>query len=233
MVISDVFVTPRGMKPASTRRWTAGALRSARRSLRATRPAQFGMPASEIDSLIVQGTPRKGGTSSWLRPMRSSAASASASAAAKRSQASALVRGWRASRRSTWAWTTSRAVTSRVRIARARPVALRRVSAGADAVIAMARTYRCARAAIGSAAGDLDLHRERDGPRVVHDAEVAAVGVFALVGEGDRGLAGRLRDDRSSGAVGSGADLGDPRVGDRRGHAVERVRERQARSGRA
>jgi hypothetical protein len=100
IVISEVLVTPRGMKPASMSRWTAGALVSARRSRRATRPAQLGIPATEMDSLTVHGTPRNGGRSFSPRAMRASAASASRRASAKRSQASALVRGWRAWRRS-------------------------------------------------------------------------------------------------------------------------------------
>jgi hypothetical protein len=96
IVISDVFVTPSAMKPASSIRCAAGAVVSETWPRRATRPAQFGIPFSAIDSLIVHGTPTNGGSSSGslAAAIRSSAASASASAAAKRSFASAFVRGW-------------------------------------------------------------------------------------------------------------------------------------------
>ena len=51
--------------------------------LRATTPAVLGMPSNPIDSLIVHGTPRYGGSSSAssAAAIRASAASASSSAA--------------------------------------------------------------------------------------------------------------------------------------------------------
>ena len=54
---SGVFVTPSGIAPASIMRCTVGALVSERHVLRETSPAQLGMPAIAIDSLIVHGTP--------------------------------------------------------------------------------------------------------------------------------------------------------------------------------
>src|SRR5947209_5779496 len=63
-VSSDVFVTPSGIAPASANRCTAGALSRAWYSLRATTPADCGMPARAIDSLTVNGTPRSTGNSS-------------------------------------------------------------------------------------------------------------------------------------------------------------------------
>ena len=54
---SGVFVTPSGIAPASIMRCTVGAFSVLRYWLRETSPAQFGIPAIAIDSLIVQGTP--------------------------------------------------------------------------------------------------------------------------------------------------------------------------------
>ena len=83
MVSSEVFVTPSGIAPRSSRRCVVGADCGASVPLRATTPAVLGMPTNPIDSLIVQGTPRYGGSSSSspAAAIRSSAASASSSAA--------------------------------------------------------------------------------------------------------------------------------------------------------
>jgi len=82
MQSSEVFVSPSGIAPASISRCATGAVVSARTSLRASSPPQFGIPATAIDSLIVQGTPSSGG--SWSlgedAAIRASAASASARA---------------------------------------------------------------------------------------------------------------------------------------------------------
>ncbi len=59
---SGVFVTPSGIRPASSRRWTVGAFSVLRHSRRETSPAQLGIPSIAIDSLIVQGTPSSGGS---------------------------------------------------------------------------------------------------------------------------------------------------------------------------
>ena len=145
IVSSDVFVTPSGMKPASISRCAAGAVVSERRSRSATMPAQLGIPRSAIDSLIVHGTPRNGGSSSPgpAAAIRSSAASASASPSAKRSHASAFVRGWQLCSRQAWASTTSRADSSRARIAAARSRALRSVvAATASSIPAVAAAAR-------------------------------------------------------------------------------------------
>ena len=116
---SGVFVTPSGIAPASIMRWTVGAFSVLRTWLRETRPAQLGIPAIAIDSLIVQGTPRNGGSSSRsvAAATRASAASASSRAASKRSTTTALMRSCMCSMRSMCASTTSRELISRVRIA--------------------------------------------------------------------------------------------------------------------
>ena len=135
-------MTASGIAPASRRRRAAGAVSAARWSRRLSRPAQLGIPASAIDSLIVHGTPSSGGRASCspAAAMVWSAASASASAASKRSAASALRRGWTARRRSTCACTTSRDETSPPRIAAARSEAERSVSRRGGAATAMARS---------------------------------------------------------------------------------------------
>jgi len=96
------LVTPSGIAPASIMRCTVGAFSLLRIVLRETRPAQLGMPAIAIDSLIVHGTPRNGGRSSAsaVAPTRASAASASARAASKRLTTTALMRSCMRSSRS-------------------------------------------------------------------------------------------------------------------------------------
>ena len=128
-------------------RWTVGAFSVLRYSLRETRPAQLGIPAIAIDSLIVQGTPWKGGRSSGsaVDATSASAASASARAASKRSTTTALMRSCMCSMRSMCASTTSRELVSRVRIARARSVAEHSVSGWLGARTAIAPMYKPAR----------------------------------------------------------------------------------------
>ena len=60
-------MTPSGIAPASTSRWTAVAECSATTSLRASEPEVCGIPATANDSLIVHGTPSSGGSSSRSR----------------------------------------------------------------------------------------------------------------------------------------------------------------------
>ena len=120
-VSSEVFVTPSGIAPASTRRWTAVAERSATTSRRPSEPDVWGIPSSANDSLIVHGTPSSGGRSSSVpaAATRSSAASASARAASKRVATIALMRGLTASTSAMCSSTTSRARSSPARIAAA------------------------------------------------------------------------------------------------------------------
>ena len=79
---SGVFVTPSGIAPASIMRWTVGAFFGERYWLRETRPAQLGIPFIAIASLIVQGTPWKGGSVSTSVVAATSASAASASSRA-------------------------------------------------------------------------------------------------------------------------------------------------------
>ncbi len=76
---SGVFVTPSGIAPASIMRCTVGAFSGARHAARETRPAQLGIPFIAIDSLIVQGTPWKGGSVSGSDVVRTSSSASSAS----------------------------------------------------------------------------------------------------------------------------------------------------------
>ena len=94
---SEVLVTPSGIAPASISRCTGGAVSTARKSRRITRPVDCGMPCSAIDSLTVNGTPSSGGSASPApaAAIRESAAAASSRACSKRSAASALMRGAR------------------------------------------------------------------------------------------------------------------------------------------
>ena len=82
IVSSDVFVTASGIAPRPSSRVAVEADSADTWPLRATTPDVFGIPSSQIDSLIVQGTPSSGGSSSPLAAAatRSSAASASARA---------------------------------------------------------------------------------------------------------------------------------------------------------
>jgi hypothetical protein len=81
---SDVLVSPSTIAPASISRCATGAVVSARSSLRARSPPQFGIPATAIDSLIVHGTPSSGGRSS---PSPAAATRASAASASVRASA--------------------------------------------------------------------------------------------------------------------------------------------------
>ena len=132
IVSSEVLVTPSGIAPAATSRLTIVAERSATISRRASEPDVFGIPSSANDSLIVHGTPSSGGSSApgWLAATSSSAASASARASSKRVATIALTAGLRRSIRAMWASTTSRAVSSRSRIAAASSSAERSVTGG-------------------------------------------------------------------------------------------------------
>ena len=70
------------MAPAAMSRAAVGAVSVERYSRLPTTPAQLGIPSTAIDSLIVHGTPRNGGSSSSgaASAIRRSAASASARA---------------------------------------------------------------------------------------------------------------------------------------------------------
>ena len=81
IVSSGTLVRPIGIAPAAISRAAAGAVSVARKSLRATSPAQWGIPSTANDSLIVHGTPRNGGSSS---SGEASATRRSASSAAAR-----------------------------------------------------------------------------------------------------------------------------------------------------
>src|SRR5437667_6130088 len=58
---SDVLVTPSRIAPASSSRRAVGADPVASLPRRAATPAVCGMPATATDSLIVNGTPSRGG----------------------------------------------------------------------------------------------------------------------------------------------------------------------------
>ncbi len=57
IVSSEVFVTPSGIAPSATSRFTAVAVPSAITCSRSSEPEVCGIPASANDSLIVTGTP--------------------------------------------------------------------------------------------------------------------------------------------------------------------------------
>ena len=100
-------------------------------------------PATAIDSLTVQGTPRKGG-----RSLPAGGGDSRVGRVGLGQRVGEAVAGQRVGarlavcRRSTCAWTTSRADTSLARIALASSVALRRVSAGAGEVMAIREPSR-------------------------------------------------------------------------------------------
>ena len=82
MQSSDVFVTPIGIAPEARRRCTTVASFVAITSRRAQSPEEFGMPSKAKASLMVHGTPWRGGSASAGRsPVIWSASAASRSAA--------------------------------------------------------------------------------------------------------------------------------------------------------
>ncbi len=120
MQSSETLVTPSAMAPAARSRATPTASRSARTPLRATRPDVNGMPARAKLSLMLHGTPWKGGRPSRPRARRASAARASSRASSKRWATIALSVGLTRSMCRTCASTTSSEVISPDRIISAR-----------------------------------------------------------------------------------------------------------------
>ena len=80
---SEVLVTPSGIAPAARSRLTAEASRGARYARRAASPEVWGIPVRAKHSLMVQGTPWRGPTTSGPSSANwRSASSASARATA-------------------------------------------------------------------------------------------------------------------------------------------------------
>ncbi len=119
---SETLVVPSTMAPAARSRATWGASSSATMSLRATTPAVQGSPSTAISSLMVHGTPKKGGRGSGSSVSAStrSHSAAWARAASKVSTTTALMAGLTCAM---WTSTASATETSRARMRRAISVA--------------------------------------------------------------------------------------------------------------
>ena len=121
---SGRLVRPMGMAPAPRRRSTSGASVGAMSSAKAGRPWVVAVPDTSTFSLIVQGTPWRGPSSSPVATA-ASASIAAVLASSARTWVTAFNQPFTSLIRSRWALTTSRLDTSPAAIIWAKSLAVR------------------------------------------------------------------------------------------------------------